>query len=241
MNYATCLLSEQSGDKGAERSSCCQIRLGPWDSRSCSDPHATRLARGLLAKLLSRTGVARRAFTAEVICERLLRNVHRLAQQNEQVSSVFLYSRPILSVQHRNSPNQIIVRKLRFPLREEGRESSAEAFFRGRACGSSSFQSPWLSTCKSNQRCVIPTTYNTYNHNLESLNEATKMLSEAFLVGPWDHSCKLSEKHFRAHDVRGSSAEGPRKPESQHWFHTHTFASEILSSLLYGKIPMSCC
>ena len=136
-----------------------------------------------MLNLLSRTGVARRAFTAEVICERLLRNVHRLAQQNEQVSSAFLYSRPIRSVQHRNSPSQIMVRKLRFPLREEGRGSSAEAFLRGRACGSSSFQSPWLSTCKSNQRCVIPTTYNTHNHNLEALNEATKMLSEACLLG----------------------------------------------------------
>ena len=39
----------------------------------------------------------------------------------------------------------------------------------------------------------------------------------------------------RSRKLRGRSAEGPRKPESQHWIHTHAFASEILSSLPMGN------
>ena len=110
--------------------------------------------------------------------------------------------------------HQIMVRKLGSPVRAEGRGSSAEAFLRGRACRSSSFQNRWLSTCKSNQLCMFMchlSISQPFNHNLEALNEATEMLSAACLLGPWDLSCQKSEKHIRAHDVRGISAEGPRK------------------------------
>ena len=68
-------------------------------------------------------------------------------------------------------------------MRAEGRGSSTEAFLRGRACGSSSFQSPWLSTCKSNQLCMSMCHLNHLTTNLEALNEATKMFQEHLFLG----------------------------------------------------------
>ena len=113
---------------------------------------------------------------------------------------------------------QVMIRKQGLPLHAEGRGSSVEAFLCGRACGSSSFQEPWLPSCKSNQLRVIPTI------------SPLECFQQHVFLGPFRPV--IRKKHLRAHDVRGSSAEGPRKPNMQHWIHTNTFASKILSSIL---------
>ena len=104
-----------------------------------------------------------------------------------------------------------MVRKLGFPVRAEGRGSSAEAFLRGRVCGSSSFQNPGLSTCKSNQLCMSVCHLNHFT-TTEALNKATKMFSGACMsswaLGPL---LQVIRKAYpgtrRSRKLRGRSAE----------------------------------
>ena len=103
-----------------------------------------------------------------------------------------------------------MVRKRSFPMRAEGRGSSAEAFLRGRACKSSSFQEPWLSTCKLSQLCVIPNISPRVKSPglTTSLKPSTRKFSAACLLGTIQASYpKTSPGTRRSRKLRGRSAE----------------------------------
>ena len=99
----------------------------------------------------------------------------------------------------------------------EGRGSSAEAFLRERACGSSSFQEPWLSTCKPSQLCVIANTSpRAKSRGLTTTLEPGTKPPECFQqhISSWDHSGKLSQK--TSPGTRRSRKLSGRSAEAQH-------------------------
>ena len=129
--------------------------------------------------------------------------------------------------------HQIMVRKLGFPVHAEGRESSAEAFLRGRACGSSSFQNPGLSTCKSNQLCMSMCHLNHFT-TTEALNKATKMFQEHVFLG-LGTTLASNPKSISGHTT---FAEGPRKVRGSPKVNTGSIPMPLLPKsflLSYGK------
>ena len=84
----------------------------------------------------------------------------------------------------------MLVRKRGLPVRAEGRGSSAEASPSRKGSRKVMFSESLALNMQVEPAMHVYVSSQPFNHNLEALNEATKMFSGACLLGPWDHSCK---------------------------------------------------
>ena len=130
------------------------------------------------------------------------------------MSSIFF-----LRITYATQTPEILVRKRGFPVRAAGRGSSAEAFLRGRACGSSCSlfsETPAINMQVEPGMCHPPMSPRAKSFGLtttfEALNEATRMLSRACLPGAIHASYPKSGSGHTTfaeapREVRGRSAE----------------------------------
>ena len=75
-------------------------------------------------------------------------------------------------------------------MRAEGRGSSAEASPWRKGSRKLMFPESLALNMQVEPAMYVYVSSQPFNHNLEALNEATKMFSGACLLGPWDHSRK---------------------------------------------------
>ena len=75
-------------------------------------------------------------------------------------------------------------------MRADGRGSSAEANPSRKGSRELMFSESLALNMQVEPAMYVYVSSQPFNHNIEALNEATKMFSGACLLGPRDHSCK---------------------------------------------------
>ena len=107
------------------------------------------------------------------------------------VSGGFFDGRSIMnmiSAQHRNSPNH--GPKTRFSCASGRTRKLRGSISSGKGLRKLKFSESLALNMQVEPAMYVYVSSQPFNHNLEALNEATKMFSGACLLGPWDRSCK---------------------------------------------------